>query len=140
MLTNQPSRADGLEAECRQGLIHAAAGRHQDAASCYLAAWALLPEPREARSEAPWILSAIVGAALAKGCSDQALALRRTVREARGAANPALRVALAEVCLAMGLRHRASEELAAAVASGGPAVLRQGGAACRALLLEGTPP
>jgi hypothetical protein len=138
MLTTQAPQSNGIEAQCRQGLLHGSAGRHQDAAASYLAAWALLPEPREERSEARWILSAVVGTALAKGCSEQAMALHRAIREAGGAASPGLRLALAEVCLALGLTVRASEELAAAVASGGPGVLRHGGAACRALLPEGT--
>ena len=140
MTANQPSHAGGVEAQCRRGLVHAAAGRHRDAAASYLGAWALLPEPREERSEARWILSAIAGAALANGRSEEALALHRMAREAGGAASPGLRVALAEVCLALGLPLRASEEMAAAVASGGPAVLRKGSAACRALLPGGTVP
>ncbi len=138
MLKTLTSRPDGLEAECRQGLIHAAAGRHQEAAASYLAAWSLLPEPREEQSEARWILAAIVGAALARGCSGEALALHRAVRESGGAVSSDLRLALANVCLAVGLPLRASQEMAAAVASGGPGVLRQGSAACRAVLPEGT--
>ena len=131
-------QANRIEAQCRQGLIHASAGRHDEAAASYLAAWALLPEPREACSEARWILSAIVGAALTKRRHELALALHRAAREARGEVSPALRLALAEVCLELGQPERAREELALAVARAGPDILRQGGAACRALLPEET--
>jgi len=127
-------QAQRIEAQCRQGLAHAAAGRHGEAAASYLAAWALLPEPREERSEARWILSAIVGAALAGGCQEPALELHRAVREAGGEASPRLRLRLAEVCLALGQEARAREELALAVARAGPGVLEQGDPACRALL------
>lgn len=129
-------QGDAVEARCRQGLAHAAAGRHAEAVASYLAAWALLPEPREERSEARWILSAIVGATMASGCSEPALALHRATRESRGEASPRLRLALAEVCLEVGLPGRAREEVGAALARGGPEVLGQGGPRCRALLEE----
>lgn len=138
MPATDPSQASAIEARCREGLVLSAGGHQREAAASYLAAWKLLPEPREERSEAPWILSAIVGVALARGSSEVAMGLHRAAREARGAASPGLRLALAEVCLALGLTAQASEEAAAAVACGGPGVLRQGGAACRALLPEGT--
>ena len=140
MLASEVLQADAVEARCRQGLNHAAAGRHDDAAASYLAAWTLLPEPREERSEARWILSAVVGAALARGCHEQALELHRAVREAAGEANARLRVALAEVGLELGQPELAREELALAVERAGPGVLLQGGAACRSLLGEGTVP
>ncbi|HET6922121.1 MAG TPA: hypothetical protein VFI16_03120 [Anaeromyxobacteraceae bacterium] len=139
MIASDSRQSDGIEARCRQGLTHAAAGRHDEAAASYLAAWALLPEPREERSEARWILSAIVGAALARGCQEQALSLHRAAREAGGEASPTLRLRIAEVCLALGLPARAREELALAVARGGPGVLQQGDPACRALLEEAAP-
>src|SRR5512145_1591241 len=120
VLASDSLQADGIESQCRQGLTHAAAGRHAEAAASYLAAWALLPEPREERSEARWILSAIVGAALARGCQEQALALHRAAREAGGEASAGLRLRVAEVCLALGQPARAREELALAVARGGP--------------------
>ena len=136
MLASDSFRAHDIEAQCRQGLTHAAAGRHDEAAASYLAAWALLPEPREACSEARWILSAIVGAALARGCQEQAVELHRAARETGGEPSPRLRLRVAEVCLALGQRARAREELALAVARGGPGVLQQGDPACRALLEE----
>ncbi len=136
MRATDVKQGEVVEARCRQGLGHTAAGRHREAAASYLSAWAVLPEPREERSEARWILGAIVGAAVADGCSEPALALHRAIRESRGEASPRLRLALAEVCLELGQPVRARDEVEAAVARGGPEVLGQGDSRCRALLDE----
>jgi len=42
-----PARGE-VERLCREGDEHASAGEHAEALECFMEAWALLPEPREA--------------------------------------------------------------------------------------------
>lgn len=64
-----------MERLCRRGDEHAAAGEHAEALACYVEAWELLPEPREAYLDASRVFRGFSRLMRARGALGEGLDL-----------------------------------------------------------------
>jgi hypothetical protein len=69
---------------CREGRRHAARAEHAEALSCFLEAWELLPEPKEAWSASTFVLAGL-GDLVRSGVDPFAARRRRRARSAHAA-------------------------------------------------------